>query len=114
MPFGNARDLFGDASLLGVNLPGHTASQLGLAFHAHELGDVFLVADACWKIEGLEKNCKPSRLAYTLFDSSAEYNQSFDKLCELHHSANCPLIIPSHCLSTWAQWGGTRRVSKNI
>lgn len=110
-PFDQGYDLGGDASLLGVNLPGHVASQLGLAFEAQDMGPVFLVADSCWKIQGLQDNRKPSRLAYVLFDDRQAYNQTFDCLCTLYKSTHSPRIIPSHCMTTWKQVGGSRRIS---
>jgi len=103
LPFTEAHDVLGDASLAGFDLPGHTASQLGLAFHEAGAGMVFLVGDACWKIEGLAENRKPSRLAYALFDTASAYDETFAKLVALHNSANPPSIIPSHCSTTWSQ-----------
>ncbi len=109
-PFREGRDLLGDASLMGADLPGHTASQLGLAFRTVEDGTVFLVGDACWKIEGLEGNAPPSRLAYALFHNRRDYNDTFGRLRALHSSARPPEIIPSHCSTTWTRRGGTRRI----
>jgi glyoxylase-like metal-dependent hydrolase (beta-lactamase superfamily II) len=109
-PFREGRDLLGDESLLGIDLPGHTASQLGLALRTVEDGAVFLVGDACWKIEGLKKNCPPSRLAYALFHNGRDYDDTFRRLHALHSSAWSPDIIPSHCSTTWTRLGGTRRI----
>ena len=111
-PFAEAHDVLGDASMAGFDLPGHTASQLGLAFREEDASMVFLVGDACWKIEGLTENRKPSRLAYALFDSSSAYNETFDKLVALNAAANKPRIIPSHCSTTWSQRGGSRRITR--
>lgn len=110
-PFEAAHDLLGDASILGIDLPGHAASQLGVAFHAEE--PVLLIGDACWKIEGLVRDKKPSRLAYVLFDNSEAYNATFAKLRALHLSARAPLIIPSHCITTWRERGGSRRIHRD-
>lgn len=112
-PFTTAHDLLGDASMLGIDLPGHAASQLGVAFRSeHESDPLFLIGDAAWKIEGLGQNRTPSRLAYSLFDSGKAYDATFAQLHALHHSATPPRIIPSHCASTWAERGGTRHVSR--
>lgn len=102
-PFVEAWDLLADGSLLGVDLPGHVASQLGLAFEEARDGPWFLVGDACWKLEGLEQDRRPSRLAYALFDSRAAYDVTFDRLRALHARADAPRIIPSHCSTTWAR-----------
>ena len=109
-PFTEVYDLAGDGSLMGVNLPGHTASQLGVALTAEKVGNVFLVGDACWKMEGIEQGRGPSRLAYRLFDSAEQYDETFQKLMRLHSGPDAPLMIPSHCLRTWQERGGTRRV----
>jgi glyoxylase-like metal-dependent hydrolase (beta-lactamase superfamily II) len=106
-PFEAAQDLLGDGSLLGVDLPGHTASQLGLALQAEQ--PFFLVGDACWKIEGLRENRKPSRMAYTLFDSGADYDAIFDGLRRFEAAR----IIPSHCSTTWRELGGCRRIHRD-
>lgn len=111
-PFEEGHDLAGDGSLLGIDLPGHVASQLGLAFHPENSGGVFLIGDACWKIEGLEENRPPSALAYRIFDDPAAYDQTFASLSALQASTQGPLIIPSHCSRTWEQHGGSRRISR--
>jgi len=108
---GKAHDLFGDGSLIGFDLPGHTASQLGLAFRSEDR-EVFFVGDACWKIEGLEQDRRPSSLAYGLFADGAAYDRTFAALCELRRSPQAPLIIPSHCAKTWQECGGSRRIDR--
>ena len=112
-PFEDAYDLLGDQSILGIDLPGHTASQLGLTFSTSDKGTVFLIADACWKIEGLQQDLKPSRLAYLLFDNSQAYNKTFSDLRTLEMSENGPTIIPSHCATTWKQLGNTRTIDRS-
>ncbi|HEY1048853.1 MAG TPA: MBL fold metallo-hydrolase [Prosthecobacter sp.] len=112
-PFTTAHDLLGDASMLGIDLPGHAASQLGVAFRsAHEGDPLFLIGDAAWKIEGLKQNRPPSRLAYSLFDNGKVYDATFAKLHALHLGAAPPRMIPSHCASTWAERGSTRHVHR--
>ncbi|MGV3662575.1 MAG: MBL fold metallo-hydrolase [Prosthecobacter sp.] len=112
-PFSTAHDLLGDASMLGIDLPGHAASQLGVAFRSEHEGDpLFLIGDAAWKIEGLAQNRTPSRLAYSLFDNGKAYDATFARLRALHLGAAPPRIIPSHCASTWRERGGTRHVRR--
>jgi glyoxylase-like metal-dependent hydrolase (beta-lactamase superfamily II) len=110
-PFSHAHDLLGDASMLGIDLPGHTASQLGVTFNVE--GESTPVGDACWKIEGLTEDRPPSRLAYNLFHDTKLYNDSFAKLRQLHLSASAPIIIPSHCSTLWKQRGGTRHIHRD-
>lgn len=103
-PFVSAYDLLQDGSVLGIDLPGHVSSQLGLAFHEETDGPMFLVGDACWKVESLQQNRRPSKLAYQLFDSRENYDATFDHLIALHARPNAPSIIPSHCSTTWSQY----------
>jgi glyoxylase-like metal-dependent hydrolase (beta-lactamase superfamily II) len=112
-PFERAYDLLGDASVLGIDLPGHTASQLGIAFET-EGGETptFLIGDAAWKIEGLAQRRLPSRLTYSIFHRARDYDRTFARLCALHHSARPPAIIPSHCSTTWSARGGTHHVQR--
>lgn len=113
-PFTHAHDLLGDASMLGVDLPGHTASQLGVAFAANdESTPIFLIGDAAWKIEGLAQNRPPSRLAYSLFHDAKDYDTTFANLRALHLSPQPPTLIPSHCSTTWSVRGGTRRIHRD-
>ena len=109
LPIGH--DLLGDGSLIGIQLPGHTKSQLGILFQNQDNLRTFLVADGCWKIEGLEKRALPSRITALLFASWTDYETTFRKLAEIHQSADRPTIIPSHCQTTWEALGGTRNVT---
>ncbi|MCB1204323.1 MAG: MBL fold metallo-hydrolase [Verrucomicrobiae bacterium] len=110
--WGRGWDLLGDGSLVGVNLPGHVASQLGIVFSTEEHGQVFLVGDASWKIEALAENRPPGRVAYTLFADGTSYDRTFAALRDLHASPLAPLIVPSHCHTTWRRVGGTRHVHR--
>lgn len=111
-PFAAGHDLLGDGSLLGIDLPGHTESQLGLAFHRRNEGGVFLIGDAAWKIEGLAEDRRPARLAYGLFADAARYDATFSALGELHRTPGSPRLIPSHCTTTWRELGNTRTVTR--
>lgn len=103
-------DLVGDGSLIGVSLPGHTLSHLGLLFEDGG-GRKFLVGDACWKIEGLERRKLPAWLAFRLFADAKRYRETFAKLADLNEDG--PVIIPSHCITTWKRHGNTRHVSND-
>lgn len=111
-PFSTAHDLLGDGSLLGLDLPGHTDSQLGLAFQRAGASEMFLVADAAWKIEGLVENRRPARIAYGLFADRDDYDATFTALREVHARAGGPRLIPSHCTTTWLELGNTRTITR--
>lgn len=108
--FPEAYDLVGDGSLLGVSLPGHARSQLGLCFTETSGKRIFLIGDACWKLEALERRKLPSRVTKLLFADNKRYAEIFFKLADLHHSDPALTIIPSHCTTAWERYGNTRHV----
>ena len=95
-PFRSGRDLFGDGSLLLIDLPGHARGQLGLL-----TPERFLVADAAWSSGAYRRNSPPSRLANLIADDSADVRRTLDRLHELHLRNPQLRITPSHCSETW-------------
>lgn len=103
-------DLCGDGRLVGIPLPGHARSQLGLVF-VDALGRrIFLIGDACWKLEALEKRKLPSRVTKLLFADNKRYAETFFKIADLHEADPSLTIIPSHCTTAWGRYGNTRHV----
>lgn len=96
-PFGRARDLFGDRSVLVVNLPGHSIGQIGLYLPETQTGSLFLVADAAWSLDAIERRMPPPRLVTSLLGQSRIYLSTLDSLHDLRHSTPELLIRPSHC-----------------
>lgn len=95
-------DIFGDNSLLGVPLTGHTEKQLGLIFEENNK-KYFLVADAVWGLDYLEKNQRPSSLTRLLVDSKQNFNDTFDKLRNILLTRKDIQMIPSHCNKTYLE-----------
>lgn len=95
-------DIFGDNSLLGVPLSGHTEKQLGLIFQENKK-TYFIVADAIWGIDYLINNQKPSFITKILVDSSKEFNDTFDKLRNILFNNKEIKLIPSHCNKTYIE-----------
>lgn len=108
--FSAAHDLVGDGSLLGVSLPGHARSQLGLLFGDTLGRRIFLIGDACWKLEALERRKLPARVTKLLFADNARYAETFFNLADLHAADRALTIIPSHCTTAWGRYGNTRHV----
>ncbi|WP_367874665.1 MBL fold metallo-hydrolase [Luteolibacter sp. Populi] len=105
-------DLLGDGSAAAVLLPGHTGSHLGLHFTDTAGRRIFLLGDACWQMEALEKRRLPSRIANLLFTDPAAYAATFHKLADLHAQDPGLVMIPSHCSRTWEeQKHGTKRLA---
>ena len=102
-PFEHGFDLLGDCSVIGVPLPGHTPGQLGLLFRADGARTVFLVADACWSLRALERDRPPTWIAAQLFADKRAYLATFAGLRQLLARRDAPVVVPSHCESTWRQ-----------
>lgn len=101
--FRQGYDLLGDGSTAGVLLPGHTRSHLGLHFTDTAGRRIFLLGDACWQMEALEKRRQPARIADLLFADPAAYAETFHKLADLHSLDPELVMIPSHCSRTWEE-----------
>ncbi|MFJ3058252.1 MBL fold metallo-hydrolase [Herbaspirillum sp. NPDC087042] len=99
--FGEGMDLFGDGSVLAVHLPGHTLGQIGLALHDETGRITFLCADACWSLQAIRDDLRPTWLARQLFDNATHYLETFARLRRLHLAASDVRLIPSHCMHSW-------------
>jgi glyoxylase-like metal-dependent hydrolase (beta-lactamase superfamily II) len=108
-PFDYGFDLFGDGSVAGIPLPGHSTGQMGLAFCRADGRPVFLVADACWTRSGLDEDKLPTWIASRVFDSRHDYGATFGRLRELAARNTDVAIVPSHCERTWQAWSHETR-----
>ncbi len=89
-------DIFGDGTLLSVDLSGHAAGQYGLFFKTDEQY-IYLIADAVWRSRSYREKVYPKSIAKFIMSSSKQYKQNFDKLHEFHKKVPNILIVPSHC-----------------
>jgi glyoxylase-like metal-dependent hydrolase (beta-lactamase superfamily II) len=94
--FGHGLDLFGDASLLLVSLPGHAAGHFGALFDDGR-GPVFLVADASWSSQAIVDNAPPPALVTGWLGDTAAYRHTLARLHALHRAAPHVRMVPSHC-----------------
>jgi glyoxylase-like metal-dependent hydrolase (beta-lactamase superfamily II) len=108
-PFTHGCDLFGDASVLAVHLPGHSCGQLGIVFRQPDDRLTFMSADACWSLAALRADRGPSWLARRIFDRQDHYRDTFLRLRQVQAGAGAPLLIPSHCTQTWKDHDDTAR-----
>lgn len=75
--FARAWDLFGDASVLAVPLPGHADGQFGLVFP--DLAPPLLyAADAQWLIDALPANKRPGAPSRWIADDAAQIGPTTD------------------------------------
>lgn len=98
-PFQTGIDMFGDESIILVELPGHARGQVG-CFVQSELGTpIFLIADAAWTTESYINHVVPHPITKILFSDYARYQRTLHELCTFATNRPEYLIIPSHCPS---------------
>lgn len=97
-PLSGAHDLFGDGTVLLVNLPGHAPGQLGALVRrpAHAGGGAWLLAaDALWTRATLAR-AGPTVHALLAVDRTAQA-ATYTLLRQLHRERPDITIVPSHC-----------------
>jgi len=103
MPFASGYDLFGDGSLIAVDIPGHAAGQIGLLLSTAEHA-YFLCADAVWSSRAYREHRPPHPLAGLIMASRGQYRDSFARVCRLHRQYPDIRIVPSHCGEALDRW----------
>lgn len=98
-PFSEGIDLFGDGSVVGVELPGHACGQLGVFVRTADK-TFFLVADACWHRRAFEDLIMPHRITHLLHADMAQYAVTLQKIRYLFLARPDIRIIPCHCVNT--------------
>jgi glyoxylase-like metal-dependent hydrolase (beta-lactamase superfamily II) len=102
-PFRHGWDLFGDGSLLAVELPGHAIGQLGLFVNDEGDRSYFLIADACWLSRAYQELINPHPIANLIFADRSQYRDTLEKIHRLHQLNPSVKIVPTHCLETWQE-----------
>ncbi len=96
-PFQYGYDLFGDKSIIIIDLKGHSIGHIGIILQTKDNKDVFLIGDACWTRYSFEKNIYPLDFIKLITDDFKEYKNQIYKIHQLYKSRNDLFIIPSHC-----------------
>jgi glyoxylase-like metal-dependent hydrolase (beta-lactamase superfamily II) len=73
LPFGHGHDLFGDASLLALDLPGHATGHCGLVWPQHKL---IYAADAQWLGQAIAEDRPPRGPARWVYDDEVAMTDS--------------------------------------
>lgn len=94
---GTGADLLGDGSVLALDLPGHTAGQLGLYLPVTQGPPLLLVGDACWHRSAFTEGRLPPRLVQAGMADAAAYRGSIEALAAVHRGRPDVLVVPSHC-----------------
>ncbi|MBT8226503.1 MAG: MBL fold metallo-hydrolase [Dactylosporangium sp.] len=90
-------DLLGDGSLLGFDLSGHVAGQLGLFLPQTQGPPVMLVGDACWHRRAFTHGELPHPVARLVTADPRAYRQRIETLGRLARARPDLLVVPSHC-----------------
>jgi glyoxylase-like metal-dependent hydrolase (beta-lactamase superfamily II) len=96
-PFTDGADLFGDGSLLAVELPGHCPGHWGLAARGEDDRLHLLCGDAAWSSQAIRENRPPPAFTTALLGRTGPYRATLARLHALSVSAPEVLITPSHC-----------------
>ncbi len=91
--FAASHDLFGDASVLLVDLPGHTPGSIGVLARTKD-GWVLLAGDAAWHYEQVERIRQKPAFPGALVD--ADRDAAFKTLHRLHLARHRIRVIPTH------------------
>jgi glyoxylase-like metal-dependent hydrolase (beta-lactamase superfamily II) len=95
-PFGAARDLFGDRSILAVGLPGHAVGHIGLAVLDAPRGPWFFVGDAAWSSAAIRDARPPPRITTALLGNTRAYRTTLRDLGALARADPSLRIVPAH------------------
>jgi glyoxylase-like metal-dependent hydrolase (beta-lactamase superfamily II) len=90
-------DLFGDGSLIAIELPGHCPGHWGLALSSETHGEILLIGDAAWSIGGVRKNNPPPNITTALLGNTRRYRQTLATLHAVSQDNRDLIILPSHC-----------------
>jgi nucleoside-diphosphate-sugar epimerase/glyoxylase-like metal-dependent hydrolase (beta-lactamase superfamily II) len=106
-PFARSHDLFGDRSVLLVDLSGHAPGQLGALVQVAGRRKL-LAADAVWLSRAIREEKMPGIISWPLMSSSSDYRRTLRALRTLHERHPDVEIIPTHCPEVFARYGGVR------
>ncbi len=102
-PFSEGYDLFGDQSIIAVDLPGHALGQFGV-FLKTSSQTVFLCADACWQSSNYLNLEYPLSITKAAIQDYTAFCETLKKLNELKHNHPEIEVIPTHCLEMWEKY----------
>lgn len=93
LTFARSHDLFGDHSVLLVDLPGHTPGSVGVLAHTGR-GWILIAGDAAWHMLQIENVRQKSSYPGVLVDQDRD--EAFRTLQRLHLARHTVTIIPTH------------------
>lgn len=99
MGFETSRDVFGDGSVVLVDLSGHADGQMGMFINVPEGERVFLIGDTTWTLKGLETQRSRPRFVQWMTGVDKDYEGNAELIHKIHAlSKSHPdiKIVPAH------------------
>jgi N-acyl homoserine lactone hydrolase len=93
--FSASLDIFGDASVLLLDMSGHTHGQIGVLVNNKYL----FIGDSTWAVEGVNNNVGRGALINWLLDLNYDQQKSDNLIGKLHQLAiknHTLVIVPAH------------------
>ena len=94
--FSDGFDVFGDGSLVCVELPGHYQGQVGLYLKS-DGKEFFLIADSVWSMKQVKHNLMPHFISKIANESMKDYKKTLNSLHHIYQESPELEMIPSHC-----------------
>ena len=101
LTFERSHDLFGDGSVVAVDLAGHTPGSVGLLLETED-GPVVLIGDVAWHSRQVEALRQRSGLPGCLVDEDRE--RTWHTLHRLHALPAQVTVVPAHDHARAARW----------
>lgn len=104
--FERSLDIYGDGSIVLVDLSGHTQGQLGLFLNTPDKGHYFFIGDTTWTLEGITQNKGRPAIVNWLVGVDDDVHQNDEVVEKIHQlSLSQPelIIIPAHDENVAAQ-----------
>jgi glyoxylase-like metal-dependent hydrolase (beta-lactamase superfamily II) len=98
LTFTRSHDLFGDGSVVLVDLAGHTPGSVGVLLHT-STGHVLLAGDAAWHTYQVEDIRQKSSYPGGLADEDRD--EAFRSLHRLHAVRDRVAVVPTHDPGAW-------------
>lgn len=100
--FDQSFDVFGDGTIVLVDLHGHTPGSVGVFVNLSPAKRMIDVGDAVFAREGIEHRQPKGLLIRSLDRDRAQANRMVSKLAQLHAQDPGLLMIPAHERDAWA------------
>jgi glyoxylase-like metal-dependent hydrolase (beta-lactamase superfamily II) len=108
-PFEDGADLFGDDTLLALELPGHCPGHWGLVARGADDATHVLAADAAWSSRAIRENRPPPSLTTAFLGKTKPYRETLCALSRMVGDAPEIVLTPAHCAERAAQISNARR-----